>query len=332
MLLEKVDVLSEEHREWLSWGRAKKNDAGEEKVNVYFRIYLIVLHRFDAEWAWRELDLWLHGKPQDFLIRAMWQFLRVRREDVVRSAIEAESRWVVGDQSERLSLGGLLAHCAVVIKDPVACDWLDALASGEQMPAVSTHGVLRWMRERAWLSKDEAVRTASRNWLRRAAANARVRREAAAAHEICFGVSACLAHRSHDEDPLSEDAKRDLICAWQGVLIDLAATLALNAYEVWQALGVADAWLAVDPREASEALRVLAERQEGGVNGAAAMMHARDVVATIRSVATRIGGDPFATRSLLSLIERLVLTRSPKANALLPLRLELARSIKSGTS
>lgn len=328
MLLEQVDSLDSEHREWLAWGRSRKDKDGDEKVNLYFRIYLIALHQFDSDWAWRELGLWLdRKKPDDFLIRAMWQFLRLRQDEVVARAIEAERRWAAADKTTRLSLGGLLAFAAIVRKHEAATAWLDRLASTSEVPALSVHGALWWMREHGWLSKDAATRNASRVWVPRLAANIRAHLAAEAGHELVFNLSACLVRQPPDQEPIDDAAKAELIKAWSGALRDVARGVALNAYEIWQLLGVIDAWTEVEATEASEALRALAERHEGGVAGAEIMMHARDVVPTVQAIAARIHGNIEATKNLLSVIERLIVTRNPKATPLMTLRLDLARSL-----
>ncbi|MDP2343753.1 MAG: hypothetical protein Q8O67_22535 [Deltaproteobacteria bacterium] len=326
MLLEKVDTLDDEHRAWLKWGRSSSAE-GDVKVSLYFRIFLIALHKFDPDWAWRELLEWLEGEPNDFLLRAMWQFLRVRPHDVVNVAIPTEARWAnAKDAKSQLSLGSLLAHAALVDRSPAAIAWLNDAA--RDVPTLSVHGVLWWMRARAWFAKEPGVRAESRKWVLTAGESARKHRAAEPAQEIVFNVSACLVRELPEERPLSVEEKRELILSWSGLLRLLGPTIALNAYEVWQFLQVVDEWAVVDAAECADVLQMLSAREESGVNGAAVMMLARDVVSTINAIASRAHGDPTVTKSLLALIERLVLTRNPKASALLPLRGELARAVK----
>ncbi|MBI1948538.1 MAG: protein kinase [Deltaproteobacteria bacterium] len=326
MLMEHVPTLDAEHREWLESGRAK-TEKGIEVVSSDFRNYLIALHRFDADWAWRELALWASEPPDELLVRrSMWQFLGVRRDDVIALSIDAETRWSTLRDGERLSLGGLLAYAALFLAHPAASAWLEKLATDE-IPVRSLHGVLWWMREEAWLS-GSAAEAPARVWLRVVTANARARSAAAASHEIILSLAGRLVYELPDAKPLDDGAKRLLIQGWAGVLRDLADVVAINAQEVWQLLGVVKEWARFDALEAAEALALLADRREGSISGALIMTNTRDVPSTIRHIATTVKGDPIATSNLLAVIESLVLTRHPKAMELLPLRLELARSTK----
>lgn len=315
MLMQHVDVLDDDHRDWLGWGRGS-----DELANFNFRVFLIVLFPLDPEWAWRELEAWSNGGPEEWFVRALWQFRRLRNDEIVQLAIEVDVRWRT-DEKNRVSVAGLLAHAALVGRHALALEWLNELCSAAASPASTVNGVLWWMREHAWLSSDMRLREAARRWVPLFAANVRAKGAALAAHELLFHLSALLVRG----EPGADDG--GLFRAWKGVIRDVACAIPLNAYDVWQLLPVIRVWAGHDVADAAAALRVLAERTEGEHQSAAMMMELGDVVAAVEAVAAHAQGQGAPTADILFVIERLVVTRHPNALRLLDHRLALARAL-----
>jgi hypothetical protein len=321
MLMHHVDALDDEHRVWLDWARGF-----DVLANFNFRIFLIVLFRFDSEWAWRELEAWSNGGPDEWFVRALWQFRRLRNDEVIELAIEVDVRWRTDDKN-RASVGGLLAHAALVGRHTLALEWLNGLCGVAVLPASTVNGVLWWMRDHAWLSPDMRLREAARRWVPLFAANLRAKGAALAAHELLFHLSALLIRGSPGADASEGGGDGGLIRAWKGVIRDVAHAIPLNGYDVWQLLPVIRVWAVHDVAEAATALRVIAERSEAEHQSAAMMMEMGDVVAAVEAVAAHAAGQGAATKDILFVIERLIVTRHPNALRLVDHRLALARAL-----
>ena len=320
LLIYRVDRLTEQHREWLARARGTA-----EIASFNFRIHLAGLSRLDPAWAWRELVAWGQGEPDEWLVRALWQFRRPRLDDVVALAVAVDERWRVVEKTN-VSLGGLLAYCALVNDHPQAQAWLESLTK-EQAYRSSVHGVLWWMRQVGWREKGEGIRARSRGWLVRLAQNARARAMQDVAHEIVFHMSALLVRLDSDEAGLDEAAVGEFVRAWAGVVEDLASAVALNAYEVWQLLPLVQVWARHSRgEEAAAALDALTARTASG-HATSLLMEMTAIVATVEVVADASLGSRTAVAHVLAAIERLVVTRHPKALKLVDRRLLLARSV-----